>query len=257
MKILNISLKESGAIENHQKLTTHGFRRTGANIIAFYQPNGRWNLSLVRNYCGWTNLSESDMLTRYLIHTCNTLDDEATEAFNPYRVKHNIVVADQQTEKYLDSCIQKSFRSCIEQYFKTAPVEATKTIKAIENKTTVASISIKASKTVKSSKLSLFPSCRISRGKSLSRIIEDAWFNIPYNIKELHDNYRTNKILLVQKDIDRLEEWNKVGKYLEGIGAHEFHRIHTASRWKTILKESRIYVKENGLNFKVGRSTVQ
>ena len=86
-------MKLSGVLLSHQKVTTHCFRRSGAHILAFYQSNGvSWNLSLVRSYCGWTALSEKDMITKYLVHTARELEDESTECFNPYRRNRNVVL---------------------------------------------------------------------------------------------------------------------------------------------------------------------
>ncbi len=164
MKICNSLLQQCLAIDADQKITTHGFRRTGANILAFYQPNGSsWNLSLIRNYCGWTQLSECEMMNRYLIHCANHLEDESIEAYNPYKSHRNIVIKDSETEKTLDLVVQKSVTSALNQVIKLNNYDIKVLQQSREKQTTTNSIEQKMNHSFKSAKSSLLPSTRCSK----------------------------------------------------------------------------------------------
>ena len=91
------------------KITTHCLRRSGAQILAFHQTSGaKWNLSLVRSYCGWTSASEREMMSRYLIHTAKELEDESLEAFNPFLSKRNIIIDSELFKTTFDQQVQQS-----------------------------------------------------------------------------------------------------------------------------------------------------
>ena len=259
MKIANSLLRMSNAITKDQKLTTHAFRRTGANILAFYQQNGaKWNLSLVRSFCGWTALSESEMMTRYLVHKAHHLEDESLEAFNPYMSHKNIIIEDAQILKSLDYSIQKSVTSAVNQVLKLQNVDVDMVSQMhIQSKTnsTTASIATKGSKTNGNSQSSLFPNLRTNKSssKSATQLIENAWCTGPYNIRELCNKYSNASVILSEKDYKRLKEWQKVGHLFESMSSKEFHSKYLQSNWTDIKKAARLYCKEKAIVQKRGR----
>ena len=107
--VLNSFLSISLVLMNGARITTHCMRRSSAQILAFYQTTGaRWNLSLVRSYCGWTASSEKNMLMTYLIHTAKELEDESIEAFTPFLSNKNVVITHEMYAKTFDSQVQQS-----------------------------------------------------------------------------------------------------------------------------------------------------
>ena len=84
---------------------------------------------------------------------------------------------------------------------------------------------------------------------TLGDIIQNAWNNPPYYIKEEKELSGT-----ISK---RAEQWHKVGLLMESMDEEEFHLLCNNKTFKDIEKLGRDYVTRTGQNRKAGRKHKQ
>ncbi|KIJ48005.1 hypothetical protein M422DRAFT_248153 [Sphaerobolus stellatus SS14] len=83
---LNEFVQGAGIDQGNTKLTTHCFRRGGAQYRFQFAPVGkRWNLATVKWWGGWSEGEKQDTLIKYLLDDLHNYEEGHGDALRPYR----------------------------------------------------------------------------------------------------------------------------------------------------------------------------